>query len=58
MWRDLHLPEDCSREYSFLTEAQIHRKVWVAMDLKNHGVSTPLPWARLPSTRSGCPSSP
>jgi len=28
---------------------------WVENDLKDHLVSTPLPWAGLPTTRPGCP---
>jgi len=30
------------------------RVAWVEKDLKVHLVSTPLPWAGLPTTRSGC----
>jgi len=28
---------------------------WVEKELKDHLVSTPLPWAGLPTTRPGCP---
>jgi len=35
--------------------SQHHRMAWVEKDLKVHLFSTPLPWARSPTTEPGCP---
>ena len=36
-------------------ESQNHRMAWVEKDYNDHLVSTPVPQAEVPPTRSGCP---
>jgi len=43
------------QDYRNIIESQNHRKAWVGKHLKAHPVSSLMPWAGLPPTRSGSP---